>query len=158
MQNVKKRIGASLGMGQPSAFDLVDRNAYDSDTAYIAALAAKQKELDSPEYQDAMRKVARERAYREEQEAIARDRKHHAELRASAELSSYDMKQINKASAEAAQREYHSGKIEVDAVRNRQSEISKQMEEKRKDEIATAAQFNEFIRGMVSGITDPDNN
>jgi len=80
--NTAAKMAAMMGTDQPSVFELVDRSKYATEDAYLDALVKTEMERNSPEYQEARRRLKRQYMEMQEQQQTAARAAKQKEIRA----------------------------------------------------------------------------
>lgn len=144
-----KREGMArfVGTDQPSVFDVVNRDDFESDDAYLDAVTKVELERMSPEYQAVRRRLSREYAIRNEKAERELQKAAYQEIRANIKLDHLDKRAIDTEASAMARRDLASGKITASQLGTKIEEYASQLTNKRKDEKASNQLINAMIRG-----------
>ena len=142
-----EKAATAFGFNQPSALDIVHREDYENDVAYIHALTEAQAKMDNPEYQRAARKVAEEDRRRQEKAIREEQRKEYSEILKTVKLSDLDRRTVDTQAAEMARRDLAAGRIFASDLAGRIEHYAEELTEKKKRDLAAGIQFNRCLRG-----------
>ncbi len=146
MNNSKEKLRAALGMNTPEATDIIKRNDYKTQAEYLSALVEFSSKLNDPDVKRALRMAEREQVEEDEQEVRKAQRKEYGELLKAVELGELDQKAVEREATRLAHDDLAAGRIGVSEHGERIIKYAKELTEKRRQEIATAKQFNDSIR------------
>lgn len=144
--SVMEKAAAFFGFNQPNATDVIHRENYATDAEYAFALAKMEKDMDTPEYQRAIRKAkveAKKKADEEEQKAR---RKEYEEIRKSVHLDSVEQSQVEDEARRRAAADFRDGTISASEISKRALEHLGQLEKEALDKKANNMHFNSLIR------------
>lgn len=148
-ESVKEKAKAAFGFDLSSALDLVKRDDYDSDEAYLDACTRAELERSSPEYRAARSRLTAEyRARQEEQERKAQAENYKA-IRANIGLDSVDKHNIDEEAADLARRDLAANRIAASELGKTIEKYAQELSEKKKDSKASNALFNAMLRGQL---------
>lgn len=148
-ESVKEKAKAALGFDLSSALDLVKRDDYDSDEAYLDTCTRAELERSSPEYRAARSRLKAEyRARQEEQERKAQAENYRS-IRANVTLDSLDQRNIDEEAADLARRDLAANRIAASELGKTIEKYAQELSEKKKDSKASNALFNAMLRGQL---------
>lgn len=150
---IKDKAAAALGLDAQSAFDIVRREDYPNEAAYIKALADVSEAMQKPEYQRARRKAAEEEQRRNEAAIRAEQRKEFQTIRRGVTLTQAEKERIDRQAADMARRDLAAGRIFASGLGAKIEEYAGQLTDSAKDSKASAMQFNTFIRREMNRAT-----
>lgn len=140
-----------LFQNEEKAENYINPGDYMTEEQYRAALIAKQKELDSPEYKAAAlhadEVIEEQRAAKE---AAALKEKQQSYIN-SASLSDVEREQLFKEALELAQRDVHAGRISQTGIAKAQQKYFEQLQSKARTDKAENMLFNDVIRSIYRG-------
>lgn len=145
---VRAKAAEKLGLDQTSALDLVDRSRYADDESYLDAAVKAELERQNPEYQAIRRRLQAEYRQRLEHQQREEQAAAYKKLRASVELSSVDVREIDSQAAELAQRDLAAGRIRASGLGSAIEQYAQKLTEERKDSKAAGQLFNAMLRGQ----------
>lgn len=146
-ESTMEKIADKLGLNQPTGFDLVDRSKFSDESAYFDAVVRAELELRSPEYRAALQRVKAQ--YREKLEREQREKQETAYkgIRATIQLDSVEMREVDTQAAEMAKRDLAAGRISASGLGSAIAKYAGQLAERRKDIKASNQLFNSMLRG-----------
>lgn len=144
--STKEKMRAALGMNMPEATDIIKRDNYKTDEAYLSALVEFSAKLKDPEVQRTLRKAEREQIEYNEEEVRKAQQKEYDELLKTVELGELDQKAVEQEATQRAHDDLAAGKIGVSEHGERIIQYARELTDKRKHEIAAAKQFNNSLR------------
>lgn len=151
---VREKIVKALNNGDMRhGLDLVKRSDYATEDEYLDAAAKAEMERSNPEYKAIRARLKREhderteKAYREQQSEM------YKQARASVQLSSFDIKQIDDEASALARRDLVAGRVSASGLAGAIEKYAEKLTEKRKNELASNAVMNAMFRGQVSNGT-----
>ena len=147
--DVKEKAANALGLNQKSVFDIVRREDYINEAAYIKALAETSKAMETPEYQRAARKAAEEEKRMSEERVRATQRAEFQAIRQGVTLTPLEQQRVDEQAAELARRDLAAGRIFASDMGRTIEEYASELGNRAKDEKATSVQFNSFIRAEL---------
>lgn len=147
-ESTRAKIAEKMGLDQPSAFNLVDRNKYADDESYLDAVIKADMERNNPEYQAARRRLKAEYRERMEHQQRVEQEAAYKEIRSTVELSGLDQREIDTEAANLARRDLAAGRISASGLGKAIEDYAKQLTEKRKDTKASNQLFNAMLRGQ----------
>ena len=144
--SIREKAAHAFGFEHGSVLDTLRRADYGSDEEFLDAAAALEVARARPEFQAARRKLQRELA--ERQEAAQREQQavEFAKIRGSMKLDGFDKKIVDEQATELARRDLAAGRIGASDLGRCIAGHAKTLTEKRLDEMASNALFNEIIR------------
>lgn len=148
-EDTEAKVAAMMGTDQPSVFEIVNRENYATEDAYLDALVKTEMERNSPEYQEARRRLKREYMQRQESENTAKREAKRKEIRASMDLSDYDRKEIDRQAGERARMDLAAGRIGASDLAATIEQYAKKFSEKRKDELTSNQIMNMIFRNQI---------
>lgn len=147
--STEAKLAAMMGAGQPSVFEIVNRNAYATEDAYLDALVKAEMERSSPEYQETRRRLTREYMKMQEQQQTAARAAKQKEIRAAVKLSGYDQREIDQQAGEKARMDLAAGRIGASDLGATIEQYAKKLGDKKKDELAMNQLMNMIFRGQI---------
>ncbi len=148
---IRDKAASALGFDAPSVLDVVKREAYPDDAAYIRALVETQKAMDDPAYTELRRKEREEQQRKLEKETREAQRREFESIRAGIQLTQMQREAIDKQAAEMARADLAAGKIGASELGRTIEEYAAKLADKIKDSEASSAQFNAFLRNAIHG-------
>lgn len=148
-ENVREKAKAAFGFDMSSALDLVKRSDYDSDEAYLDAVAKAELERSSPEYRAARSRLKAEYRARQEKEQRTAQNEAYKSIRAEVSLDALDRRKIDEQAADLARRDLAANRIAASELGRTVERYAQKLGEKRKDEKASGALFNAMLRGQM---------
>ena len=148
-ESVKEKAKAALGFDCASALDLVRREDFSDDEAYLDAAAKAELERANPEYRAARNRLKME--YRARQEEAQRQMQSEAykTIRENTSLDDLDRRSIDEQAVRLARRDLSANRIAASELGAVISRYAAELSEKRKSEKASAAMFNAMLRGRL---------
>lgn len=147
--SVRERAKSALGFDMSSALDLVNREAFASDEAYLDAATKAELERSSREYRAARNRLKAEYRARQEDEQRAAQKEAYKTIRAGVELDDLDRRTIDKQAVSLARRDLVANRIGASELGKTIERYAKELGEKRKGEKAASAMFNAVLRGQL---------
>ena len=146
---VREKVKTALGFDCASALDLVRREDFADEEAYLDAVAKAELERSSPEYRAARNRL--KSAYRARQEEDQRQAQSEAykTIRESVELDGLDRRSIDEQAVSLARRDLAANRIAASELGKSIERYAAELGEKRKSEKATSAMFNAVLRGTL---------
>lgn len=141
------KVAEKLGFDQVSAFQLVDRSKFSDDESYLDAVIKVEMERSSPEYRAARQRVKAQYREKLEREQLEKQNTAYKGIRATVQLDSVDIKEIDAQAAELAKRDLAAGRISASGLGSAIAKYAEQLTEKRKDTKASNQLFNSMLRG-----------
>ena len=135
--SVREKARSALGFDRSSALDLVNREAFASNEAYLDAATKAELERSSPEYRAARNRLKAEYRARQEDEQRAAQKETYKTLRAEVTLD------------DLARRDLVANRIGASELGKTIERYAKELGEKRKSEKAASAMFNAVLRGQL---------
>ena len=135
--SVREKAKSALGFDRSSALDLVNREAFASNEAYLDAATKAELERSSPEYRAARNRLKAEYRARQEDEQRAAQKETYKTLRAEVTLD------------DLARRDLVANRIGASELGKTIERYAKELGEKRKSEKAASAMFNAVLRGQL---------
>ena len=146
MNKLSDKVKQSLGLNMPSANDLIRRGDFKSETDYLRALVEMSERLNNPDVRRALRNAANEQAEQDEKDAKKQRKKEYDRIRSAVTLDELDKRNIDREATRLARTDIAAGTIPPSELGARIVEHADRLTNKRKDELAAAAQFNATIR------------
>ena len=147
--DARKKLKMALGFDLPSATDIVRREDYKTDAEYYRALVDVSAKINDPVVKNELRKAAREQVDLDEKAVREQQRKEHAQIRSQITLDSVDEENVNREATRLAHSDLAAGKISASQLGARIMHHAEALTDKRKDELASSAQFNAAIREQI---------
>lgn len=147
-ESTTAKIADKLGLNQPSAFDLIDRNKYADDESYLDAVVKAEMERNNPEYQAVRRRMKAQYREKLEQEQLVRRETAYKQIRSTVQLDDLDRREIDAQAVEMAKRDLAAGRICASGLGTAIANYAKDLTEKRKDTKANNQLFNAMLRGQ----------
>ena len=147
--SVREKAKSALGFDCASALDLVRREDFADDEAYLDAAAKAELERSSPEYRAARSRLKAEYRARQEKEQRAAQNKAYKSIRAEVSLDALDRRTIDEQAADLARRDLAANRIAASELGRTVERYAAELGEKRKNEKASAAMFNAMMRGKL---------
>ena len=135
-------------MNEYTEFDLVSAKDYLKTAQYHHALVEMHMKLNSKEYREARRAVARQLRAQADAEQVAKTQAEFEKTKKNISLSEGEKSRIHTEAAAAAAKEYSSGRISASDIESRTAALEEELIEKRKISAATAQHFNQLLRGQ----------
>lgn len=146
---VRERVAAALGFNEPSALDLVDRSRYSDEDSYLDAATKAELERSTPEYRATRARLKAELRERTEREQKERQSTAYSTIRANMGLDDLERRNIDAEAANLARRDLAAGRISASGLGATIEKYAEDLSEKRKDEKASGALFNQMLRGKL---------
>ena len=146
---VREKVKSALGFDCASALDLVRREDFADDEAYLDAAAKAELERSSPEYRAARNRLKSEYRARQEEEQRQAQSEAYKTIRESVELDGLDRRSIDEQAVSLARRDLSANRIAASELGKTIERYAAELGEKRKSEKATSAMFNAVLRGTL---------
>lgn len=146
---VREKVKSALGFDCASALDLVRREDFADDEAYLDAAAKAELERSSPEYRAARNRLKNEYRARQEEEQRESQNALYEVVRANTQLDSLDRRNIDQQAAELARRDLAANRIAASKLGATIEQYAQKLSEQRKDERAAGQMFNMLLRGQA---------
>ena len=145
-QESRDKISKRLGLTQDSVFELLHRDDFDSDSAYLDALTKLELERRSPEYREIRRQLAGAYEKYNEEKVRQQQREDYQRFRDTVQLDSLDRKEIDAEARRLAETDVANGKISAGGLGAAIVKHTEALEAKRLDRKAADAQMNAMLR------------
>lgn len=146
---VREKVKTALGFDCASALDLVRREDFADDEAYLDAAAKAELERSSPEYRAARNRLKSEYRARQEEEQRQAQSEAYKTIREKVELDSLDRRTIDEQAVSLARRDLAANRIAASELGKTIERYAAELSEKRKSEKATNTMFNAVLRGTL---------
>ena len=144
-------IANRIGMQMPSVKDTIKREDFDSDEAFVDAIARKELEMEeNPRLVELKRKHYVELARQREEEQREKERKQREAARAAAKLTEKEKREVAAAALDAATADLRSGRITHEQFDEAKEKYREKIENNCLDRKATGTVFNEWFHQEVN--------
>ena len=146
---VREKVKSALGFDCASALDLVRREDFADDEAYLDAAVKAELERANPEYRAARSRLKNE--YRARQEEAQRQAQSEAfkAIRENTSLDDLDRRSIDEQAVSLARRDLAANRIAASELGKTIERYAAELSEKRKSEKATNTMFNAMLLGQM---------
>ena len=136
-----------MGLHMPNLKDVIKREDYPDDDAYVDAISRKELEMEeNPRLAELKRKHYVELARQREEEQREKEKQRQAAARAAAKLTEKEKKEVAAAALDAANDDLRSGRITLEQFDEVKEKHRERLENRRLDDKATGAVFNEWFK------------
>lgn len=146
---VREKVKTALGFDCASALDLVRREDFADDEAYLNAAAKAELERSSPEYRAARNRLKNEYRARQEEEQRQAQSEAYKIIRENTSLDDLDRRSIDEQAVSLARRDLAANRIAASELGKTIERYAAELSEKRKSEKATNTMFNAVLRGTL---------
>lgn len=146
------KAAAAFGAATTSVFDIVKRDDYENEAAYIKALYETEQFMQSDTYREYHRKAVAEEREKQEKAIIDEQNAAFATAKKSATLNPTQLDGINAEAARLAHDDLAKGRITPQQLGKAIADHAEKLTDKAKSDIAAADVFNKVIRGELRGL------
>lgn len=146
---VREKVKSALGFDCASALDLVRREDFADDEAYLDAAAKAELERSSPECRSVRNRLKNEYRARQEEEQRQAQSEAYKTIRENTSLDDLDRRSIDEQAVSLARRDLAANRIAASELGKSIERYAAELGEKRKSEKATSAMFNAVLRGAL---------
>lgn len=151
-ETMRERVADALGWDTSSALDLVRREDYDSEDAYLDAATQAELKRQVPEYSRVRRQLKAQLRERKEQETRSRQNEEFNSLLAKVTVGDVDNKAINAEAQRLARNDLAAGKIRADQLGEQIEKHWRTLTAAKKKELASSELMNAELRRLARGL------